>query len=202
VIVITDTWVCQWSNRTWWPMATVLFIDDHTCSSRKLIQTLRATGYAVCVAVDADEAIRLFRLYPVDIVMLDCRLCRLGNTLADPAAVLRRLKPGYSNHHDVGLLRCALPPHAGRRCLCPEGRHWHDPAADSGNHVVCSAVWLMPIHSCLKLLVCSCSGPEHDRSIQLSIRADLLVNCGARGCPRGRQHQNAVRRLIDPASAE
>src|SRR2546426_9380230 len=74
-------------------MATVLLIDDHTCSSRKLIQTLRATGYEVCVAIDADEAIRLFRLYPVDVVVLDCRLCRLSNTLADPAAVVRRLSP-------------------------------------------------------------------------------------------------------------
>ena len=45
------------------------------------------------MAVDADEAIRLFRLYPVDVVVLDCRLCRLSNTLADPAAVLRRLSP-------------------------------------------------------------------------------------------------------------
>jgi CheY-like chemotaxis protein len=74
-------------------MATVLFIDDHTYSSRNLMRTLRTAGYDVHLAADADEAVRLFRLCPVDVVVLDCRLCRLTTPPADPAAVLRRLSP-------------------------------------------------------------------------------------------------------------
>ena len=41
-------------------------IDDLTCGSRSLVQKLRNVGYDVQVALDAEEAIGLFRLYAVD----------------------------------------------------------------------------------------------------------------------------------------
>jgi CheY-like chemotaxis protein len=74
-------------------MATVLFIDDQTSGSRHLIRGLRGAGHEVCVATDADEAIRLFRLFAVDVVVMDCRLCGLKHPFADPAAVLKRRSP-------------------------------------------------------------------------------------------------------------
>ena len=71
-------------------MATILFIDDHKCGSRTVVRKLRAAGYDVCIALDAEEAIRLFRLHPVDAVVLDCGLCRASNL--DPVSVFRSLK--------------------------------------------------------------------------------------------------------------
>ena len=53
-------------------MPTILFIDDHTCGSHTVPQTLRACGYEVQVAPDAREALTLFRLYPIDAVVTDC----------------------------------------------------------------------------------------------------------------------------------
>jgi len=47
-------------------MPTILFIDDHTCGSHTVPQTLRACGYEVQVSPDAREALTLFRLYPID----------------------------------------------------------------------------------------------------------------------------------------
>jgi len=43
--------------------------------------------------VDRDEAIQLFRLFPVDVVVMDCRFCDPSNPLSDPAAVLKRQSP-------------------------------------------------------------------------------------------------------------
>jgi len=71
-------------------LATVLFIDDHKCGSRRVVRKLRAGGYEVCIALDAEEAIRLFRLHPVDAVVLDCGLCHPSHL--DPVPVFRRLK--------------------------------------------------------------------------------------------------------------
>src|SRR5579863_10010898 len=53
---------------------TVLFIDHHSCIWRTLVRKPRAAGYDICVAVDGEEAIRLFRLYSIDAVVLDCGL--------------------------------------------------------------------------------------------------------------------------------
>ena len=71
-------------------MATILFIDDHKCGSRRVVRKMRASGYEVCIALDAEEAIRLVRLHPVDVVVLDCGLCRSSHL--DPAPVFRSLK--------------------------------------------------------------------------------------------------------------
>ena len=71
-------------------MATVLFIDDHKCGSRRVVQKLRAAGHDVCIALDAEEAIQLFRLHPVEAVILDCGLCRPSHL--DPVPVFRRLR--------------------------------------------------------------------------------------------------------------
>jgi len=91
VIAVTDT--CTVCSQNLSPMATVLFVDDHTCGSRDLIRTLRTAGHDVNVAADADEAIGLFWLQPADIVVLDCRLGRESDPAGDPAAALRRLSP-------------------------------------------------------------------------------------------------------------
>lgn len=74
-------------------MATVLFIDDQTCGSRHLIRRLRSAGHEVCLATDADEALRLFRLFPVDVVLMDCRLCDPNRPSANPAALLKHVSP-------------------------------------------------------------------------------------------------------------
>ena len=71
-------------------MATVLFIDDHKCGSRRVVQKLRAAGHDVCIALDDEEAIRLFRLHPVDAVVLDCGLCRSSHL--DPVPMFRKLR--------------------------------------------------------------------------------------------------------------
>jgi CheY-like chemotaxis protein len=69
-------------------LATVLFIDDHKCGSRRVVQKLRAAGHDVCIALDAEEAIQLFRLHPVDAVVLDCGLCRQSHL--DPISIFFR----------------------------------------------------------------------------------------------------------------
>jgi CheY-like chemotaxis protein len=74
-------------------MATVLFIDDQTCGSHHLIRTLRAAGHEVCLAAGGDEALRLFRLFPVDVVVMDCKFCDVNNPEADPAAAFKRRSP-------------------------------------------------------------------------------------------------------------
>ena len=51
---------------------------------------LRAGGYEVCIALDAEEAIRLFRLHSVDEVVLDCGFCRTSHL--DPVPVFRSLR--------------------------------------------------------------------------------------------------------------
>lgn len=72
-------------------MPTVLFIDDHTCGSRSLVQKLRNVGYDVQVALDAEEAIGLFRLYAVDAVIMDCHV--ESRSRGHVASVLRKASP-------------------------------------------------------------------------------------------------------------
>jgi CheY-like chemotaxis protein len=70
---------------------TVLFIDHHSCSWRTLVRKPWAAGYDVCVAVDGEEAIRLFRLYPIDAVVPDCGLFPPSNV--DAVRLCRSLSP-------------------------------------------------------------------------------------------------------------
>jgi ActR/RegA family two-component response regulator len=78
---------CFWVNAT----TTLLYIDDQTCRSRLLVQNLRKADYEVYVAPDEDEAIGLFRLYPVDAAVMNCHV---DSTHEEPIApVLRRIRP-------------------------------------------------------------------------------------------------------------
>ncbi len=72
-------------------MPTILFIDDHTCGSHTVAHKLRACGYEVQVAPDAEEALTLFRLYPIDAVVTDCHPEIPGRGIIAPA--LRRIRP-------------------------------------------------------------------------------------------------------------
>lgn len=69
----------------------ILFINDHTCGSQTVAHKLRACGYEVQVAPDAEEAFTLFRLYPIDAVLTDCHPEIPGGELIAPA--LRRISP-------------------------------------------------------------------------------------------------------------
>jgi DNA-binding NtrC family response regulator len=73
-------------------MATVLFINDRTCTSQITIQRLRACGYAVELAIDADEAVRLLRLHPIDAVVMDCHI-----EASSPTDVLAALRSTSAN---------------------------------------------------------------------------------------------------------
>ena len=72
-------------------MPTILLIDDHTCGSRTVAHKLQACGYEVQVAPDAEEALTLFRLYPIDAVVTDCHDEMPGRGLIAPT--LRRISP-------------------------------------------------------------------------------------------------------------
>ena len=109
-------------------MATVLFIDDHKCGSRRVVQKLRAAGHDVCIALDDEEAIRLFRLHPVDAVVLDCGLCRSSHL--DPVPIFRRLRSDVptimiSSYCGVGWTD------ARSGCLPAGGRKRNDPPENS-----------------------------------------------------------------------
>lgn len=66
-------------------MPTILLIDDHTCGSHTLTHKLRACGYEVQVAPDAEEALTLFRLHPIDAVVMDCHPEVPGHEVIAPA---------------------------------------------------------------------------------------------------------------------
>ncbi len=72
-------------------MPTILFIDDHTCGSHTVAHRLRACGYEVQVAPDVEEALTLFRLYPIDAVVTDCHPEIPGRGIIAP--VLRQISP-------------------------------------------------------------------------------------------------------------
>ena len=72
-------------------MPTILLIDDHTCGSRTVAHKLRACGYEVQVAPDAEEALTLFRLYPIDAVVTGCDHEIPGRGIITPA--LRTVNP-------------------------------------------------------------------------------------------------------------
>src|ERR1039458_10165036 len=72
-------------------MPTILLIDDHTCGSHTVVHRLRACGYEVQVAPEAEEALTLFRLYPIDAVVMDCHPEIPGREIIAPA--LRRISP-------------------------------------------------------------------------------------------------------------
>ena len=73
-------------------MATVLFINDRTCTSQITIQRLRACGYAVELAIDADEAVRLLRLHLIDAIVMDCHI-----EASSPTDVLAALRSTSAN---------------------------------------------------------------------------------------------------------
>jgi hypothetical protein len=94
-------------------MPTLLYIDDQTCASRLSVQKLRSSGYEVQVALDADEAVGLFRLYEVDAVVMNCHCGEKSREAA--ASTFRRISRD-SNCDALILLPC--PVHAvqiGRR---------------------------------------------------------------------------------------
>ncbi|MFZ0564281.1 MAG: response regulator [Terriglobales bacterium] len=72
-------------------MPTILFIDDGTCGSHTVAHKLRACGYEVQVAPDAEEALTLFRLYTIDAVVTDCHPETPGCEIIVPA--LRQMTP-------------------------------------------------------------------------------------------------------------
>jgi DNA-binding response OmpR family regulator len=72
-------------------MPMILFIDDHTCGSHAVAHRLRACGYEVQMAPDAEEAPTLLRLYPIDAVVMDCHPEMPGRGTIAPA--LRRISP-------------------------------------------------------------------------------------------------------------
>lgn len=72
-------------------MPMILFIDDHTCGSRALAHKLRACGYEVQVAPDAEEALTLFRLYRIDAVVTDCH-CEIPSR-GTLAPIIRSIRP-------------------------------------------------------------------------------------------------------------
>jgi len=71
-------------------MASILVVDDSTLSTRTLVEALRRSGYDVEIAPDADEAVRLFKLNPVDAVVMDCHVEASSQTIAP---VLRQIYP-------------------------------------------------------------------------------------------------------------
>jgi CheY-like chemotaxis protein len=87
------------------PMPTILLIDDHTCGLRTVAHRLQVCGYEVQIAPDAEEALTLFRLYPIDAVVTDCHPEIHGREIIAPA--LRRISP------DVPIITmsafCRLP---------------------------------------------------------------------------------------------
>jgi CheY-like chemotaxis protein len=66
-------------------MPTILFIDDHTCESRTVAHKLQACGFEVQVAPDDEEAQTLFRLYPIDAVVMDCHPEMPGRGIIAPS---------------------------------------------------------------------------------------------------------------------
>ena len=72
-------------------MATVLFVDDHTCDSHHLIRILRGAGHEVCVATDGEEALRLLRTGTFHLFLVDDHLHDVSSILL--AEKLRQLQP-------------------------------------------------------------------------------------------------------------
>ena len=69
----------------------ILFIDDHTCGSHLVAHKLRVCGYQVQIAPDAEEALTLLRLCPIDAVVTDRHDELPGRRTMAPA--LRRINP-------------------------------------------------------------------------------------------------------------
>lgn len=113
---------------------TILFIDDHTCGSHMVAHKLRACGYEVQLAPDAEEALTLFRLYPIDAVVTDCHPEIPGRETIAPA--LRRISP------DVPIIMmsacCGVP--------CTRLRY-ADACIQKGD--------VTPLLSALRVLLCS-----------------------------------------------
>ncbi len=111
----------------------ILFIDDHTCGSHTVVHKLRSCGYEVQVAPDAEEALTLFRLFPIDAVVTDCHLEIPGREIVP---VLRRIGP------DVPIIMmsafCGVP--------CRRLRH-ADACIEKGN--------VGALLSALRVLLCS-----------------------------------------------
>jgi CheY-like chemotaxis protein len=72
-------------------MPSILFVDDHTCGSHVLVHKLRACGYEVQIAPDAEEALTLSRLFAIDAVVTDCHPEIPGREIMVPT--LRRISP-------------------------------------------------------------------------------------------------------------
>jgi CheY-like chemotaxis protein len=96
-------------------MPSLLIIDDHTCGSRTLVQKLRSFGYDVQVALDADEAIGLYRLYAVDAVIMDCHVESTDGRTDSTRSEADQSR--YSDYHAVIFLSCSVYAVAVRRCV-------------------------------------------------------------------------------------
>jgi response regulator RpfG family c-di-GMP phosphodiesterase len=70
---------------------TILCIDDYETSLAGWCLYLQNAGYSVTTARTAEEALQLFSVSPVDLVLLDCLM--LGMNGDDLAATMKRIKP-------------------------------------------------------------------------------------------------------------
>lgn len=52
----------------------ILIVDDHAMSRKLLAHLMRANGYAVTVAIDAQSALDVFRLHQPRVVLIDIQL--------------------------------------------------------------------------------------------------------------------------------
>ena len=90
---------------------TVLIADDEELVRNVVCSALQNAGYQVLEARDGQEALEVFRRYPVDVVLLDISMPRIGG--AETFAELRRVRPqtrvlfssGYGEEVAAPLLR-------------------------------------------------------------------------------------------------
>lgn len=71
----------------------VLVVEDDPAIRRSLAQTLREAGYAVDLAADAEEGLRVFEIEPEDLAVLDVRLPGMPGGGIELCRRIRELSP-------------------------------------------------------------------------------------------------------------
>ncbi|MCU1439095.1 MAG: DNA-binding response regulator [Rhodoglobus sp.] len=71
----------------------VLVVEDDPAIRRSLAQTLREAGYAVDLAADAEDGLRMFMIEPVDVAVLDVRLPGMPGGGIELCRRIRELSP-------------------------------------------------------------------------------------------------------------
>lgn len=93
----------------------VLAAEDNPVNQRLIVSLLQRLGHQVRVAADGQEAVHLYKHYPLDLILMDVQMPVLGGLEA--THIIRSMESGTSRHTPIVAMTANAMPGDREKCL-------------------------------------------------------------------------------------